>query len=128
MRPRPKRASRRRAVGRELLRHLPTHEIDVTGKDIVPVTFARNFVRTNSIEAPAVILVKRTEFTTDRFYWSPKGMYSALYAEHNYVQFSCLSKLYDHLIATDKISPDIGLSLITLDCDVEEYRPEYAYI
>lgn len=128
MRPKQKRASRRRTIGRKLLGHVPVHETDATGTGIVPVTFARNFVRANNIKAPALILVKRTSFTTDRFYWSAKGMYSALYAEHNYIQFSCLNKIYDHLVATNEISPDTGLSYINADFDIEEYRPEYAYI
>jgi hypothetical protein len=126
MRSPSKRKTYRCLLGNELMKHVPQHHL--TAGDIVPVTAARRFVAKHKIKAPALILVKRTEHTTDRFYWSAKGMYGALYAEHNYFNFSCLRNLHSELCKKGILEMDFSAGLLSAEAEVEDYRYEFAFI
>lgn len=121
-----KRKAYRCLLGREIMKHVPSYQL-VAGEHI-SVTAARQYVAENKIKAPALLLVKRTAFTTDRFYWSRKGMYGALYAEHNYFNFSCLRDLYADLCKDNTIRPEAAASLLAADVEVENYNYEFAFI
>lgn len=108
------------------MKHVPQHHL--TAGDIVPVTAARQFVAKHQIKAPALILVKRTEHTTDRFYWSAKGMYGALYAEHNYFNFSCLRNLHSELYEKGILKTEFGTAFLSVEAELEDYRYEFAFI
>ncbi|MEM9819388.1 MAG: DUF3155 domain-containing protein, partial [Cyanobacteria bacterium P01_D01_bin.6] len=55
-----------------------------------PVTAARNFIHTEGIAPPALLLVKRNEHTTDRYFWAEKGLFGAQYVEENHFLFPSL--------------------------------------
>lgn len=130
-RPRPmpavsKRKSYRCLLGHELMKHVPSFNLECG--DVVSVTAARRYVAEHKIKAPALLLVRRTPHTVDRFYWSRKGMYGALYAEHNYFNFSCLRDLHSQLCEENIIRPEFAAALLAADIEVENYRYEFAYI
>lgn len=85
---RRKRKSRRRLEGRRILEHVPQYSIEC-GED-KPVTAARKFVQTERIAPPALLLVRRNEHTTDRYFWAEKGMFAAQYVEENHFLFPSL--------------------------------------
>ncbi|MEM8603562.1 MAG: DUF3155 domain-containing protein, partial [Cyanobacteria bacterium P01_H01_bin.121] len=70
---RRKRKSRRRLEGRRILESVPQYSIEC-GED-KPVTAARRFIRTENIVPPALLLVRRNEHTTDRYFWAEKGLF-----------------------------------------------------
>lgn len=55
-----------------------------------PVTAARKHIAANGIAPPAVVVVKRNEHTTDRFFWAEKGLFGAQYVEENHFLFPSL--------------------------------------
>ena len=63
---RRKRKSRRRQEGRRILEHVPQYSIE-SGEE-KPVTAARKFIQAEGIAPPALLLVKRNEHTTDRYF------------------------------------------------------------
>lgn len=83
-----KRKSRRRLEGRKILELVPHYYIE-SGED-KPVTAARKYIRANQIQPPAVVVVKRNEHTTDRFFWAEKGLFGAQYVEENHFLFPSL--------------------------------------
>ncbi|MBD2104934.1 DUF3155 domain-containing protein [Leptolyngbya sp. FACHB-261] len=85
---RRKRKSRRRLEGRRILEHVPQFSID-SGDD-KPVTAARKFIHTAGIAPPALLLVRRNEHTTDRYFWAEKGLFGAQYVEENHFLFPSL--------------------------------------
>ncbi len=88
---RRKRKSRRRQEGRRILEHVPQYSIE-SGED-KPVTAARKFIQAERIPPPALLLVKRNEHTTDRYFWAEKGLFGAQYVEENHFLFPSLRTL-----------------------------------
>jgi len=88
---RRKRKSRRRQEGRRILEHVPQYSIE-SGED-KPVTAARKFIQAEGIAPPALLLVKRNEHTTDRYFWAEKGLFGAQYVEENHFLFPSLRVL-----------------------------------
>jgi hypothetical protein len=88
---RRKRKSRRRQEGRRILEHVPQYSIE-SGED-KPVTAARKFIQAEGILPPALLLVKRNEHTTDRYFWAEKGLFGAQYVEENHFLFPSLRVL-----------------------------------
>jgi hypothetical protein len=86
-----KRKSRRRQEGRKILELIPQYSID-SGED-KPVTAARNFIQSLGIQPPALLVVKRNEHTTDRYFWAEKGLFGAQYVEENHFLFPSLRDL-----------------------------------
>ena len=85
---RRKRKSRRRQEGRRILESVPQYSIE-TGED-KPVTAARKFIHSQGIVPPALLLVRRNEHTTDRYFWAEKGLFGAQYVEENHFLFPSL--------------------------------------
>lgn len=117
-----KRPSTRHVLGQRLIGNVPTYSLD-TG-DIASVTAARRYVASHQIKAPAVLHVKCTEFTVHRYYWSANGMYSALYAELNYVNFPCLLN-YNAAKGFFDLMKSID---VPNEVEIQDYRPEFAFI
>ena len=88
---RRKRKSRRRQEGRRILEHVPQFSIE-SGEE-KPVTAARKFIQAEGIMPPALLLVKRNEHTTDRYFWAEKGLFGAQYVEENHFLFPSLRVL-----------------------------------
>jgi len=88
---RRKRKSRRRQEGRRILEHVPQYSLE-SGED-KPVTAARKFIQSEGILPPALLLVKRNEHTTDRYFWAEKGLFGAQYVEENHFLFPSLRVL-----------------------------------
>ncbi len=88
---RRKRKSRRRQEGRRILELVPQFSIE-SGED-KPVTAARKFIQDQGIAPPALLLVKRNEHTTDRYFWAEKGLFGAQYVEENHFLFPSLRVL-----------------------------------
>jgi Protein of unknown function (DUF3155) len=86
-----KRKSRRRQEGRKILELVPQYSIE-SGED-KPVTAARKFIASSSIAPPALLIVKRNEHTTDRYFWAEKGLFGAQYVEENHFLFPSLQYL-----------------------------------
>ena len=86
-----KRKSRRRQEGRKILELVPQYNIE-SGED-KPVTAARKYISTLGIAPPAVVVVKRNEHTTDRYFWAEKGLFGAQYVEENHFLFPSLRVL-----------------------------------
>lgn len=87
---RRKRKSRRRLEGRRILEQVAQYNIE-TGED-KPVTAARKYIRAQGIVPPALLLVKRNEHTTDRYFWAEKGLFGAQYVEENHFLFPSLKE------------------------------------
>lgn len=83
-----KRKSRRRQEGRKILELVPQYSIE-SGED-KPVTAARKYIKSQGIVPPAVLIVKRNEHTTDRYFWAEKGLFGAQYVEENHFLFPSL--------------------------------------
>ncbi|MBC7822717.1 MAG: DUF3155 domain-containing protein [Candidatus Parcubacteria bacterium] len=92
---RRKRKSRRRQEGRRILENVPQYSIEC-GED-KPVTAARKFIHSEGIHPPALLLVKRNEHTTDRYFWAEKGLFGAQYVEENHFLFPSLKTNDDEL-------------------------------
>lgn len=86
-----KRKSRRRQEGRKILELVPHYSIE-SGED-KPVTAARKFIATLGIAPPALLVVKRNEHTTDKYFWAEKGLFGAQYVEENHFLFPSLQVL-----------------------------------
>ncbi|MFS8867880.1 DUF3155 domain-containing protein [Synechococcus sp. H65.1] len=86
-----KRKSRRRLEGRKILDLIPQYKLD-SGEE-KSVTAARRYIQENSIQPPALILVRRNEHTVDRFFWAEKGLFGAQYVEENHFLFPSLRSL-----------------------------------
>ena len=83
-----KRKSRRRQEGRKILELVPQHYLE-SGED-KPVTAARKYIKSLGIQPPAVMVVRRNEHTTDRYFWAEKGLFGAQYVEENHFLFPSL--------------------------------------
>ena len=92
---RRKRKSRRRQEGRRILESVPQFSIEC-GED-KPVTAARKFIHSEGILPPALLLVKRNEHTTDRYFWAEKGLFGAQYVEENHFLFPSLKTPEDEV-------------------------------
>jgi hypothetical protein len=86
-----KRKSRRRQEGRKILELVPQYSIE-SGED-KPVTAARKYIQSVGISPPALLIVKRNEHTTDRYFWAEKGLFGAQYVEENHFLFPSLRDL-----------------------------------
>ncbi len=117
-----KRISRRRLAGQRVMAHVPTFHLE-TGKH-KPVTAARRYIAETTINAPAIVNVRRNEHTTDRFFWGEKGLFSAQYAEENHFLFPSLRSIVE---AVGEHNMFEGLELTSDDWEeIEEY--EYAFV
>ncbi|XTZ12287.1 MAG: DUF3155 domain-containing protein [cyanobacterium endosymbiont of Rhopalodia inflata] len=83
-----KRKSHRRQEGRRILEIVPQYSIE-SGED-KPVTAARKHIGAVGIQPPALLIVKRNEHTTDRYFWAEKGLFGAQYVEENHFLFPSL--------------------------------------
>jgi hypothetical protein len=90
---RRKRKSRRRQEGRRILECVPQYNIE-SGED-KPVTAARKFIHAQGIVPPALLLVRRNEHTTDRYFWAEKGLFGAQYVEENHFLFPSLKGIIE---------------------------------
>lgn len=109
---RRKRKSRRRQEGRRILECVPQYSIE-SGED-KPVTAARKFIHAQGILPPAVLLVKRNEHTTDRYFWAEKGLFGAQYVEENHFLFPSLKSLIDSKVSEKKaVTATINTTSIT---------------
>jgi hypothetical protein len=115
---RRKRKSRRRQEGRRILECVPQFSIDC-GED-KPVTAARKFIHTEGVLPPALLLVKRNEHTTDRYFWAEKGLFGAQYVEENHFLFPSLRQM------EDDVDVDLDLDLDGDDFEDEEEEEEDA--
>lgn len=88
---RRKRKSRRRLEGRKILEMIPQFSID-SGEE-KPVNAARQFVHSQKVPPPALLLVRRNEHTIDRYFWAEKGLFGAQYVEENHFLFPSLRAL-----------------------------------
>jgi hypothetical protein len=113
---RRKRKSRRRQEGRRILECVPQFSIDC-GED-KPVTAARKFIHTEGVLPPALLLVKRNEHTTDRYFWAEKGLFGAQYVEENHFLFPSLRQMEEDV--------DVDLDLDGDDFEDEEDEEEEA--
>jgi hypothetical protein len=95
-----KRKSRRRLEGRKILELVPQYSIE-SGED-KPVTAARKYIHAIGIKPPAVLIVKRNEHTTDRYFWAEKGLFGAQYVEENHFLFPSLRE-FQSQVAPSKI-------------------------
>lgn len=86
-----KRKSRRRQEGRKILELVSQYHIE--SGDTKPVTAARNYIASLDIHPPAVLVVKRNEHTTDRYFWAEKGLFGAQYVEENHFLFPSLQAI-----------------------------------
>ena len=86
-----KRKSRRRQEGRKILELVPHYNIE-SGED-KPVTAARKYISDSRIMPPALLVVRRNEHTTDRYFWAEKGLFGAQYVEENHFLFPSLQSL-----------------------------------
>lgn len=86
-----KRKSRRRQEGRKILELVPHYNIE-SGED-KPVTAARRYIASSNIIPPALLVVRRNEHTTDRYFWAEKGLFGAQYVEENHFLFPSLQSL-----------------------------------
>jgi hypothetical protein len=86
-----KRKSRRRLEGRKILDLIPHYHIE-SGED-KPVTAARKYIKAIGINPPALLVVKRNEHTTDRYFWAEKGLFGAQYVEENHFLFPSLREI-----------------------------------
>lgn len=96
-----KRKSRRRLEGRKILELVPQYHIE-SGED-KPVTAARKYIRANEIIPPAVLVVRRNEHTTDRFFWAEKGLFGAQYVEENHFLFPSLRSIKPQVKTTTPV-------------------------
>lgn len=125
MRPQPKRASFIRKVGQQVLKTLPTYEFDNTNGEYISVTAARRFVRENDIPKCSVIKVRRNAYTIDKYYWCEKGMFSAGFAECNYVNFLELRPIAKQIIDDGLIAP-VSDREFYLEIETVNYEYQYA--
>lgn len=117
-----KRISRRRLAGQRVMAHVQTYHLE-TGA-YKPVTAARRYIAECTINAPAIVNVRRNEHTTDRFFWGEKGLFSAQYAEENHFLFPSLRTIVE---AVGEHNMFEGLELTADDWEeIEEY--EYAFV
>ncbi len=117
-----KRISRRRLAGQRVMAHVDTFHLE-TG-EYKPVTAARRYIAEATINAPAIVNVRRNEHTTDRFFWGEKGLFSAQYAEENHFLFPSLRSIVE---AVGEHNMFEGLELTADDWEeIEEY--EYAFV
>ncbi len=86
-----KRKSRRRQEGRKILELVPQYNIE-SGEE-KPVTAARRYIAERDIPPPAVLIVRRNEHTTDKYFWAEKGLFGAQYVEENHFLFPSLREL-----------------------------------
>ncbi len=89
-----KRKSRRRQEGRKILELVPQYNLE-SGED-KPVTAARKYISGEGIHPPAVLVVRRNEHTTDRYFWAEKGLFGAQYVEENHFLFPSLKTIEPH--------------------------------
>jgi len=122
MRPKPKRASLIRMIGKEILKTLPTYDFDNRKGSDVSVTAARRFIRENKLGYNIVINVKRTSHTTDRFYWCKKGLFSADFAECNYINFMELRSISKSVVNRETV-----FKMMDANLEMEQFAYEYRY-
>ena len=109
-------------AGQRVMAHVPTFHLE-TG-EYKPVTAARRYIAETTINAPAVVNVRRNEHTTDRFFWGEKGLFSAQYAEENHFLFPSLRNIVECVGEHNMFE---GLELTADDWEeIEEY--EYAFV
>lgn len=97
-----KRKSRRRLEGRKILALVPQYNLE-SGED-KPVTAARKYIKSFGITPPAVLIVRRNEHTTDRYFWAEKGLFGAQYVEENHFLFPSLRGIIPNPPAPAKAS------------------------
>jgi hypothetical protein len=92
---RRKRKSKRRQEGKKILEHIPQFSLE--SGDEKPVTAARKYIQAFKILPPALLLVRRNEHTTDRYFWAEKGLFGAQYVEENHFLFPSLRSSTEEL-------------------------------
>ena len=109
---RRKRKSRRRQEGRRILEQVPQYCIE-SGED-KPVTAARKYIKAEGITPPAVVLVRRNEHTTDRYFWAEKGLFGAQYVEENHFLFPSLKSAIENRQEEEKNNASLTVPLGSL--------------
>lgn len=104
-----KRKSRRRQEGRKILDLVPQYSIE-SGED-KPVTAARKHIGELGIQAPALLIVKRNEHTTDRYFWAEKGLFGAQYVEENHFLFPSLREFQPPAPSKTSTAAAVGSNL-----------------
>ena len=102
-----KRKSRRRQEGRKILELVPQFNLE-SGED-KPVTAARKYISARSIAPPALLIVKRNEHTTDRYFWAEKGLFGAQYVEENHFLFPSLRSIAPQVTQKKTSKPSLAL-------------------
>ena len=124
MRAQPKRANFIKLMGKEVLASLPTYEFDNSKGSDISVTAARKIIRNKKLDYNIVIKIQRDTGTIDRFYWCERGLFSADYAEANYINFLELRKISMEIAARDTV-------YLLMDrqshLEIEEFKYEYRY-
>ena len=98
-----KRKSRRRQEGRKILELVPQYNIESGTQK--PVTAARKYIASLGIKPPAVLVVRRNEHTTDRYFWAEKGLFGGQYVEENHFLFPSLQSFLELQETDSKKTP-----------------------
>ncbi|MGB5595237.1 MAG: DUF3155 domain-containing protein [Crocosphaera sp.] len=101
-----KRKSRRRQEGRKVLELIPQYNIE-SGED-KPVTAARKYIHEIGIQPPALLIVRRNEHTTDRYFWAEKGLFGAQYVEENHFLFPSLKEFQPQIQKAPTKTPAVA--------------------
>ncbi|MBP0020444.1 MAG: DUF3155 domain-containing protein [Cyanobacteria bacterium SBLK] len=103
-----KRKSRRRQEGRKILELVPQFNLE-SGED-KPVTAARKYISARCIVPPALLIVKRNEHTTDRYFWAEKGLFGAQYVEENHFLFPSLRSIAPQVTQKKAAKPPLAIA------------------
>jgi len=95
---------------------VPQYSIS-SGED-KPVTAARKFIHAEGIIPPALLLVKRNEHTTDRYFWAEKGLFGAQYVEENHFLFPSLKQLVEKATLVSSASAAKGVGNRDVVCNI----------
>lgn len=104
-----KRKSRRRLEGRKILELVSHYHIE-SGED-KPVTAARKYIKAEGITPPALLVVKRNEHTTDRYFWAEKGLFGAQYVEENHFLFPSLRAIKPQVKQVASVTTAVNVSV-----------------
>lgn len=115
---RRKRKSRRRQEGRRILECVPQYNIE-SGEE-KPVTAARKFIHAQGIVPPALLLVRRNEHTTDRYFWAEKGLFGAQYVEENHFLFPSLKGIIESKAAGTLPTPVVTAATVVGAAETRE--------
>lgn len=111
-------------IGKEVLKQLPSYDINNSNGEELSVTVARKFIKRRKITEEVVINVRRNKFTIDRFFWCKWGMFNAEYVEYNYTNFRRLREMANKIVDKDKIYMKVENCK---DWEIEMLNQEFMY-